>query len=55
MKHYGYTHYHVEAAKMIREGLLLREDALKQLEINFDKNLLRLILTKLGLENFEMT
>ena len=53
IKHYSYTHYHVEASKMIREGLLLREDALKQLEINFDKKTLEDIAFKLGIEKFE--
>jgi len=47
MKHYGYTHYHVEASKLIREGLLSREEALKSLEINFDKELLNKIAKKL--------
>lgn len=53
VKNYGYTHYHVEASKMIREGLLLRDDALKQLELNVDKELLKSIADKLGVENFE--
>lgn len=43
MKYYGYTHYHVEMSKLIREGLLSREDALKSLEINFDKQLLNYV------------
>jgi len=53
MKHYGYTHYHVEASKMIREGLLLREEALKQLELNFSKETLEEIAAKLGVEKFD--
>lgn len=53
MKHYGYTHYHVEASKLIREGLLLREDALKQLELSFDKKILYEIASKLGVDKFE--
>lgn len=40
MKHYGYTHYHVEMSKMIRAGLMTREEALKDLAITFDKELL---------------
>ncbi len=36
MKSFGYTHYHVEMSKMIREGLLTREKALSDLEIRFD-------------------
>ncbi len=47
MKYYGYTHYHVEMSKLIREGLLTREEALKDLEINFDKELLNLAAKKL--------
>ncbi len=47
MKYYGYTHYHVEMSKLIREGLLIREEALKDLEINFDKELLNSIAKKL--------
>ena len=40
MKYFGYTHYHVEMSKLIREGLMTREEAIKALEINFDKVLL---------------
>lgn len=47
MKYYGYTHYHVEMSKLIRERMLSREEALKNLEINFDKDLLNRIAGKL--------
>ncbi len=47
MKHYGYTHYHVEMSKLIRQGLLTREEALKNLEINFSQGLLDSIAGKL--------
>ena len=47
MKHYGYTHYHVEMSKMIRDGLMSREQALSDLEIDFDKDLLNSIAEKL--------
>jgi hypothetical protein len=30
MRHYGYTHYHVEMSKLIRENQLTREEALKE-------------------------
>jgi hypothetical protein len=40
LKYFGYTHYHVEASKLIREGYLSREEALNQLSVNFDKTLL---------------
>lgn len=48
IKYYGYTHYHVEMSKLIRKGLLSREEALKSLEINFDKELLNNIAKKLN-------
>jgi len=47
MKYYGYTHYHVEMSKLIREGIITREQALKDLEIDFDKELLNSIAKKL--------
>ncbi|HNW39730.1 MAG TPA: 7-cyano-7-deazaguanine synthase [Candidatus Omnitrophota bacterium] len=47
MKHYGYTHYHVEMSKLIREGLLSRQEALKNLEVNFSNDLLNSIAAKL--------
>lgn len=47
MKYYGYTHYHVEMSKLIREGLLTREEASKSLEANFSKELLNSIAAKL--------
>lgn len=48
MKHFGYTHYHIEMSKMIREGLISREQALHDLEIFFDRDLLNSIAGKLG-------
>ena len=48
MKHYGYTHYHVEMSKMIRAGLMTREEALRDLEIDFDTDLLNRIAEPLG-------
>jgi hypothetical protein len=47
MKYFGYSHYHIEASKMIREGLITREQALKDLEIFFDRELLNTIAAKL--------
>lgn len=47
MKYFGYTHYHVEMSKLIREELLTREEAIKNLEIDFDKELLNNIAKKL--------
>ena len=48
IKYYGYTHYHVEASKLIRDGLMTREEALRNLEINFGKELLSSITEKFG-------
>lgn len=48
MRNYGYTHYHIEMAKLVRVGELSREEALKALEINFDEELIDSILKKLG-------
>ena len=47
MKYFGYTHYHVEMSKLIRGGLLTREEAIRNLEMNFDKGLLNNIAKKL--------
>ena len=48
MKHFGYTHYHVEMSKMIRASLLSRQEALKLLEINFDHGVLQHVMQQLG-------
>lgn len=48
MKYFGYTHYHVEASKLIREGFMTREDAINQMELNFDKEFLNSIAKKLN-------
>jgi hypothetical protein len=48
MKTYGYTHYHVEMSKHIREGLMTREEALELLEVRFDAKLLNEIAKPLG-------
>ena len=48
IKNFGYTHYHVEMSKMIREGVLARSDALELLKINFDDKVLDRIKEKLG-------
>jgi hypothetical protein len=47
MKYYGYTHYHVEMSKMIRQGVLTREDALRDLENHISKEELNEIAGKL--------
>jgi hypothetical protein len=50
MRHYGYTHYHVEASKMIRAGMMTRDEALEMLETDFDLELLNEVARKLGHE-----
>ena len=48
MKNYGYTHYHVEMSKMIRMGMMTRGEALELLEINFDDQMLEMVLGRMG-------
>lgn len=48
LKYYGYTHYHVEMSKMIREGMLTREEALRDLELQVSKEQVNEIAAKLG-------
>ena len=47
MKHYGFTHYHVEMSKLIRRGLMTRAEALDLLRIEFDAPFLNSIVEKL--------
>ncbi|MDD5077602.1 MAG: 7-cyano-7-deazaguanine synthase [Candidatus Omnitrophica bacterium] len=48
LKHYGYTHYHAEMSRLIRQGALTREEALEALKVNFGAERLAPILKKLG-------
>lgn len=50
LRFYGYTHYHVEMSKMIRQKLMSREEALRDLEVKFSANLLNNIAKKLDYE-----
>lgn len=50
VRDFGYTHYHVEASKLIREGVVTREEALRDLVIDFDKETLNDIARKLDYE-----
>lgn len=43
MKYYGYTHYHVEMSKMIRDGLMTRDEAMELLKVEFGPELLNRI------------
>lgn len=45
---YGYTHYHVEMAKLVRKGLMTREEALQALEPNFGPEKIAEIARRLG-------
>lgn len=47
MKYYGYTHYHVEISKLVRQGLMTRAEALDILRIDFSKDLLNSVAKKL--------
>ncbi len=47
MRFYGYTHYHVEMSKLIRQNLMTRDEALELLEIDFDVPFLNSIVEKL--------
>lgn len=50
LKHYGCSHYHIEASKLIREGQLTRDEAIEQLKINFDTKLLNDVAAKLNID-----
>lgn len=47
VRDFGYTHYHVEASKLIREGMITRDEALEDLAIDFDKKVFNNIAKKL--------
>jgi hypothetical protein len=48
IKDFGYSHYHAEASRLIRLGLLSRAEALEMLAINFDQALLDRVGAMLG-------
>ncbi len=52
-KDMGFTHFHIECSKLIRSGEMTREEAMKMLEINPEKDpgssLVRDVLDRLGL------
>ena len=47
MKNYGFTHYHIEKSKDIREGRISRKEAINQLKINFSRNKVKKIIKEL--------
>jgi len=49
MKHFGFTHYHVELSRLIRLGEITREEALRLLAMDFDPGILAGIRKELGL------
>ncbi|NLB35512.1 MAG: hypothetical protein GX817_06845 [Elusimicrobia bacterium] len=49
IKHFGYTHYHVEMSKLIRAGLLPRKEALEALKLNYSEDLLNRVKEQLGI------
>lgn len=53
LKNYGYTHYHVEASKLIRENVITRDEAMEQLKLNFSVETLQKLAQELGIENLD--
>jgi len=51
MRHFGYTHYHVEMSRLIRQGLMTRDEALDLLRIDFGPELLDRIVEPLGVRS----
>jgi Queuosine biosynthesis protein QueC len=47
MRNYGYTHYHVEMSKLIRQGLMTRDEALELLRLDFGAEVLDQVASKL--------
>jgi len=50
LKHFGYTHYHIEMSKLVREGALSREEALEKLKIDFNPEFVDNIVKLVGCE-----
>ncbi|MBU1125505.1 MAG: hypothetical protein KKC84_05735, partial [Candidatus Omnitrophica bacterium] len=55
MKHYGYTHYHVEMSKLIRAGKMTRDEAVALLQSDLDEALLESLMQRLGARLKEMS
>jgi hypothetical protein len=47
LKAHGFTHYHVEMSRLIREGQMTRQEALDRLRVRFDKDFLDDIVRRL--------
>ncbi|MCP4136534.1 MAG: hypothetical protein GY754_36530 [bacterium] len=50
LQNYGYTHYDIEMSKQIRSGDISRDEALKCIELNFDKQTVDEVLSTLNCE-----
>lgn len=48
LQNYGYTHYDIEMSKQIRTGEISREEALKNIELNFDMQTVDTVLQKIN-------
>jgi len=48
MRYYGYTHYHVEMSKLIRQGLMTRDEALELLRLDLADETLSDVAARLG-------
>lgn len=48
MKHFGYTHYHVEQSKLIRRGAISRREAKERLEFDFGLKKVNEVLSKIN-------
>jgi hypothetical protein len=49
MKHFGFTHYHVEMSRLIRLGEITRDEAVELLAMDFDPGIIAGIRKELGL------
>ena len=48
IRHFGYTHYHVEMSKLIRQGQMTRSEAIARLRMRVDASRLKAIASELG-------
>lgn len=48
VRHFGFSHYHVEMSKQIRKGLMTRDEALELLKMDFGPELLNRVAEPLG-------
>lgn len=48
LQNYGYSHYDIEMSKQIRTGEISREEALKNIELNFDRQTVDKVLKRIN-------